>query len=161
MITVRHTEMADLDSVLRIYAHARAQMKLSGNPSQWGDAYPPEAVVLSDIQSGHSYVLESGGAVCGVFAFFIGDDPTYGRIEGRWKNDAPYGVIHRVASGGTARGVFPACLQYCASRISNLRIDTHADNAVMRHQLEKHGFEPCGVIYVENGSPRLAYQRTC
>jgi hypothetical protein len=40
-----------------------------------------------------------------------------------------------------------------------LRIATHEGNVVMRRMLEKHGFELCGVIYLENGDPRVAYER--
>ena len=29
----------------------------------------------------------------------------------------------------------------------------------MQHLLEKNGFTPCGIIYVANGTPRIAYQR--
>ena len=29
---------------------------------------------------------------------------------------------------------------------------------MMQHVLEKNGFVPCGIIYVEDGSPRIAYQ---
>ena len=41
--------------------------------------------------------------------------------------------------------------------ISNIRIDTHHDNLVMQKVLNKHGFMKCGVIYLKNGNPRLAY----
>ena len=56
-------------------------------------------------------------------------------------------------------GLFSAALAFCAERCKNLRADTHAKNAVMRHLLIKHGFRECGVINVENGTPRIAYQR--
>ena len=36
-------------------------------------------------------------------------------------------------------------------------MDTHADNAPMRHLLEKSGFSHRGTIYVEDGTPRLAF----
>ena len=29
----------------------------------------------------------------------------------------------------------------------------------MQRVFEKNGFEKCGIIYVEDGSPRIAYQR--
>ena len=159
MINIRHTENNDLTDVMRIYEYARAQMKINGNPNQWRDTYPPEALITDDIKNKNSYVIEKGGAICGVFAFIIGDDPTYQRIEGQWKNNAPYGAIHRVASSGMMRGVFPACAEFCEAKISNLRVDTHLDNKIMQHQIEKFGFEKCGIIYIEDGSPRIAYQK--
>ena len=38
-------------------------------------------------------------------------------------------------------------------------VDTHADNKVMQHLLESEGFTRCGIIHVEDGTPRIAYQR--
>jgi len=44
--------------------------------------------------------------------------------------------------------------------IWHLRIDTHRDNKIMQHNLTKHGFSYCGVIYLASGDERLAYQRS-
>ena len=30
----------------------------------------------------------------------------------------------------------------------------------MRHLMEKHGFDYCGIIYLANGDERLAFQKT-
>lgn len=156
---IRYTKMDDLEAVMGIYAYAREQMKANGNPDQWRDTNPTEAVIISDIQNKNSYVMEQDGIICGVFTFIIGEDPTYQTIEGKWKRDGVYGAIHRVASGGRTRGIFQRCLQFCESKISNLRIDTHRDNQIMRHLIEKYGFERCGIIYIADGSPRIAYQK--
>ena len=42
----------------------------------------------------------------------------------------------------------------------NVRADTHKDNITMQNMLAKNGFVPCGIIHVENGSERIAYQYT-
>jgi ribosomal protein S18 acetylase RimI-like enzyme len=91
------------------------------------------------------------------------EDPTYGYIDGAWMNDEPYGVIHRIASDGERRGIFKNVLEFCKEKmavrnIKNLRIDTHADNKPMQHLVEKYDFNRCGIIYLGNGSPRIAYQ---
>ena len=158
-INIRHTEIENLEAVMGIYAYARAQMKANGNPHQWGDTSPAETVIKSDIQNRNSYVFEQDGVPCGVFTFIIGEDPTYRTIEGQWKCDGVYGTIHRIAGNGRARGVFRHCLKFCESKISNLRIDTHRDNHIMQHLIEKYGFERCGIIYIADGSPRIAYQK--
>ena len=36
-------------------------------------------------------------------------------------------------------------------------MDTHQDNAPMRHLMEKMGFSHRGTIYVEDGTARLAF----
>ena len=38
-------------------------------------------------------------------------------------------------------------------------VDTHRDNAIMQHNIKKHGFTYCGIIYLANGDKRLAYQK--
>ncbi len=43
--------------------------------------------------------------------------------------------------------------------MSNFRIDTHNDNKIMQHVIEKNGFIRCGIIYVKDGSPRIAYEK--
>ena len=40
-----------------------------------------------------------------------------------------------------------------------VRADTHADNKIMQHLLEENGFTKCGIIHVEDGTPRIAYQK--
>lgn len=155
---IRPTAAADVPQIVAIYDAARAFMRAHGNPSQWAGAYPGEQDVLEDIAAGRGYVCVEGGLVAGTFAFFLGEEPTYRVIErGSWRSDAPYGVIHRVASGGTARGVARACFDYCKGRAGHLRIDTHEDNAPMRGAILKNGFQYRGVIHIEDGSPRLAY----
>ena len=158
-MNIRHAERADFAEVCEIYRFAREQMKASGNPNQWKDRYPPKELILADIDSGCSYVIEEDGALCGVFYFRIGTDPTYKQIDGRWLNDRPYGVIHRIAGNGKKKGILKACLDFCRGKIRNLRIDTYKDNHIMQYLLEKYGFQKCGTIWLEDGAPRIAYQR--
>ena len=53
---------------------------------------------------------------------------------------------------------FPAALNFCRKKISHIRIDTHHDNKPMQHVVEKAGFARTGSIYVDDGSPRIAYE---
>ena len=39
-MTIRPTTYADIEALMAIFAHARAQMAADGNPNQWGDGYP-------------------------------------------------------------------------------------------------------------------------
>lgn len=157
---IRPATHADLPAVSQVYAYARVFMAEHGNPTQWGTTYPPVDVLEEDIRLGRLYVDEHDGAVCGAFMFVIWEDPTYGYIEdGAWLDNSPYGVIHRVASNGTVPGTLGRCLEFCRGKISHLRIDTHADNYPMQHLLDKMGFIRCGIVYMEDGSPRIAYER--
>ena len=160
-MTIRPTTYTDIEALMAIFAHARAQMAADGNPTQWGDSYPSREQLESDIQRGVSYVVEKDGKPCATFVFIIGNDPTYAYIEdGQWLDDAlPYGTIHRIASNGQLRGIFYIVLNWCSARCSNIRIDTHSDNKRMLHLIEQAQFTRCGIIYTRDNSPRIAYQR--
>lgn len=156
---VRTAKEEDLKKILEIYETARDDMRKAGNPDQWGFRYPPRELLQEDIRKHQLYVCLDDGGIYGVFAFIIGEDETYRYIEdGAWKNEMPYGTIHRLAGDGRKTGVFAECLDYCRRQIKDLRADTHHDNLKMQYLLEKSGFERCGVIYVANGSARIAYQ---
>ena len=149
----------DLPVIEAIYTAARAYMRRSGNLLQWADGYPKRSLLESDIEKGRLFVIREGGEIHGVFAFILGDDPTYAYIEdGQWPNSRPYGTIHRIAGCGRVKGLLGRAVRFALERTSNVRCDTHEDNAIMRHLLEKHGFVRCGRIYAEDGSPRIAYQ---
>ncbi|MBQ2291815.1 MAG: GNAT family N-acetyltransferase [Paludibacteraceae bacterium] len=160
-MTIRPTTYADIEALMAIFAHARAQMIADGNSSQWGDGYPSREQLMSDIQRGVSYVVEHNGQPCATFVFIIGDDPTYHYIEdGQWLDDTlPYGTIHRIASNGEQRGIFNTVLHWCSAQCPNIRIDTHQDNTRMIHLIEQAQFTRCGIIYTRDNSPRIAYQR--
>ncbi len=164
MIVRRSTE-EDIPRMMEIYAHARAFMAEHGNPSQWGlTGWPPETLIRQDIACGNSYVCEEKDRVVGTFFYAFGKDiePTYAEItEGKLLDDSPYGVVHRIASDGTVKGVGTFCLGWTYARCGYLRIDTHGDNRVMQGLLEKLGFVRCGTIHVEEDDfPRLAYEKT-
>lgn len=157
MYRVRRAVWEDFDRILEIYALARKFMAQTGNPTQWGTNYPPLEMLEADIPAGNLYVVV-GDAIHGVFAYFTQPDPTYAYIEdGAWLDDSPYGTIHRVAADGSG-GVFSAVLRFAMERNPHVRIDTHHDNKVMQHVLEKHGFQRTGIIYLEDGDPRIAYE---
>ena len=43
------------------------------------------------------------------------------------------------------------------TQIAHLRIDTNEDNRVMQRTVEKAGFTRRGIIYIADGTPRIAY----
>lgn len=158
MYQIRKAVWADFDRILEIYRIAREFMAKTGNPTQWGTNYPPISMLEGDIPAGNLYVVEDD-LIHGVFAYFTEPDPTYGYIEdGAWLDHSPYGTIHRVAGDGSG-GIFTAVLQFAMEQNPHVRIDTHADNKVMQHVLEKHGFQRTGIIYLEDGDPRIAFER--
>lgn len=159
LTTIRKATVNDKTRIMEIYAYARQFMAEHGNPNQWKNNNPSEETIDNDIAKQEMYVIETDGEVHAVFYFHIGDDSTYQVIDNEhWLSDEPYGTIHRIAGDGTIHGVLEIAVNYCKKQISHLRIDTHHDNKIMQHVIEKNGFKKCGIIYVKDGSERIAYE---
>lgn len=157
---IRLATKKDLETILNIYDYARDFMKRNGNETQWYDNFPPQELLEADIAKKQLYVYEEDDKVHGVFAFIIGNDRTYEYIEdGKWLSNELYGTIHRVASDGEIKGLVSKIVDFCEKKIKHLRIDTHANNKIMQHNILKNGFTQCGIIYVDDGSPRIAYEK--
>lgn len=157
---IRKTLPSDIDAVMNIYAAAREFMRRSGNANQWGTNHPSRELIESDIESENGFVVEEDGEIICSFFFKIGLDPTYVNIyNGAWLNDKEYGVIHRIAVKYQGRGIVGFVYNHCYDLIDNLKIDTHRDNIPMQKSLLKNGFKYCGIIYLESGDERIAYQK--
>ena len=160
MISIRIATTQDLPSIMEVIDIARQFMHETGNHSQWINGYPSESQMLENIEKNHCYVcVNKENEILGTFCWILGEDPTYSYIEdGSWLDNEPYGVIHRLATNRKVKGIAHACITWCLSQHRNIRVDTHADNLVMQNIFEKYGFKRCGIIYVSNGTARIAYQ---
>lgn len=132
---------------------------------QWDSAYPDEAVVLADIDSGKGWLLSADGSDAGYFCLDFDGEPAYERINGAWAVDGQYATVHRLAvrrefAGAGLGGLMleeagKICL---AKNVGSLRADTSPANAPMRKLLEKSGFLERGTVMVQ-GSPKIAYEK--
>lgn len=157
---IRKATEQDIQSALDLFTAAKAIMRSSGNLTQWEYGYPNADIVRSDIRKGGAHIVEREGKPAGYFALLPSPEPTYSSIQGKWLDDeAEYSVIHRIAGSAASHGIFSEIIEYAASVSPNLRIDTHRDNRIMRHLIEKAGFEYCGIIHLADGSERLAFQK--
>ncbi len=157
---IRKTEECYIPFAAEIYKDAREFMRSSGNPSQWHTHYPSEASIRADMNEGASYVCLDGDEVVAVFYFKVGEDKTYKKIyDGAWLSDDEYAVIHRIAVKYQGRGIVGFCFDEMFRSFPNIKIDTHRDNIPMQKALQKRGFKYCGIIYLENGDERLAFQK--
>ena len=110
---IRKAGLEDLETIMGIYDTARAFMRQQGNPDQWKGGHPSEALIREDIQGQELYLCVEGEEILAVFYFAPGPDPTYLRIDdGKWLNDEPYHVIHRIAVAQQGRGVVRFCFDY-------------------------------------------------
>ena len=158
---IRESRPADVPEIMLVMEAAKKIMRSSGNMHQWADGYPSEAVIASDMEKHGGFVIEEAGRIVGYFAFLPSPEPTYLNIyDGAWLDDTQsYHVIHRIASYPDAHGIFSDIMDFSFKHDTNIRIDTHKDNHIMQHNIMKHGFAYCGIIYLANGDERLAYQK--
>ena len=162
---IRKSSVSDINNLLEIFDEARKTIAALGI-DQWQNGYPSFDVVREDISLSRSYAVEIDGSVCGTFVM-MENEPTYNEIfEGEWLGNEDYIAIHRVAISVKNRGsgISTAIINYASDYAkslgrASLRIDTHSGNKVMRRMLEKNGFIHCGTIYLENGDPRVAYEK--
>jgi ribosomal protein S18 acetylase RimI-like enzyme len=136
---------------------------------QWQDGYPNEEVILKDMNQNESYIVTNEyGDVIGTTMFTIRPEPTYKVIDGNWltSEDAVYGVIHRMAvndkfrSNGFSKFVFDSFENLLIEKgIASMRIDTHEHNQVMQGILKNRGYQYCGIINLERGGTRLAFEK--
>lgn len=155
---IRSAKKEDLLGILKVFEFARNFMKETGNPTQWGNNYPDKKILEEDISLNRLFVFEEQNEILGAFVYFCGIEPTYNKIDGSWHDNSPYGVIHRVANGGKLKGMVQQIVEF--TKNPHLRIDTHKDNSVMQHVLEKNGFYPCGIIYLADGQERIGYEKS-
>lgn len=156
---IRKATIEDLSDILEIYEHARRFMAEHGNPTQWGKKNPPTERIIQDVTEKKCHVCIHNGNIAGVFYFACEEDKTYEKIDGKWLNDEPYAVVHRIAVGKNQSGIATYCLNRAYEQCRNLRIDTHHDNVPMQQLLKKLQFTYCGTVLMEDGSQRMAFQK--
>ena len=162
----RKAVAADHAALCDIFTHARDAIKALGI-DQWQKGIPNPDMFADDIEQQEGYLLEQDGQIAAYAYLTFEPDPTYQEIfEGDWNHDGDYLTLHRVM-------VAPAFLRHsCGSRlidcaadlarannISILRIDTHRGNFPMQGMLGKTGFVYCGIIHIEDGDERLAFDK--
>lgn len=161
----RKASVADVGSIMDIIRQAQEYLRKQGI-DQWQNNYPCEATILEDISKEYGYVLTDGDEVIGTVAVIFDGDKNYNIIDGRWLTDGPYTVIHRIAVLDTSKGKGLASVMLAhIDELSlkrgfySLRVDTHEKNISMQKLLHKNGFAYCGIIYLEDGAKRVAFEK--
>lgn len=165
-MTLRAGTPADLPQINALYDAAKAFLKSQGL-DQWQDGYPNEDTAKADMANGACYVYEEDGKLLGTACLAFGREPTYDTIyQGAWAADPEtYGFLHRIAVSPEARGkgiaarFFEELKTMAKARgVTVLRGDTHRGNLPMQRVMAKSGLAYRGIIYLENGDERLAYE---
>ncbi len=154
---IRKASMQDLEQIMQIYKNARKFMRENGNEEQWGDDYPSMELIREDIDK--MYLCISEKQIACVFYYAVEADEDYREINGKWLNEKPYAVVHRVASTGIVKGAASYCLDWAYTQFPNIRMDTYKDNIPMQKLLEKCGFQYCGSFERMGTDKWMAYHK--
>lgn len=158
----------DIATIMQLIGYAQDMFAAQGI-DQWQNGYPNTHSIKQDMAAGHSYVVRnSARQIVGTAMISFDGEPTYKHIDGEWlsKTDSSYAVVHRIAihpqwkQQGIARFILAHTWQrILQGHASSFRIDTHKQNVAMQALIKKMGFSYCGIIYVDDGSERLAFEK--
>lgn len=162
----RKADFNDVSQIMDIIKQAQEFLKNS-KIDQWQNNYPNIETINNDILNGYSYLLEVNNQIVATLAIIFDREKTYDKIYfGKWMSDKDYVTIHRIAIANEFKGLnigemmIDKTVQLAQKNlVDSIKVDTHKDNIVMQKFLLKNKFEYCGIIYLEDGNERLAYQR--
>ncbi len=162
ILRLAHKEEAEI--CYQFIQDARSYHKSLGF-EQWHPEYPSLQTIINDIDHGIGFVLaDDSDCPLGYCAIVMGQEPAYRVIDGAWKTNRPYAVVHRMAFGSNARGkglshtAIELIKSFCdQNQITAIRVDTQEENMPMRHILQREGFVYCGLVTFDGG-PKLAYE---
>ncbi len=161
---LRNARIEDLTIAMRLIDQGKAFLKSMGI-DQWQTGYPDESCIKHDILTGKGYFLIDGEKILGYLCIDFEGEPSYERLQGQWLSALPYVVVHRLVidsafkQKGLASMAFQLVEELAVQKgISGFRVDTDADNKIMRHLLDKNGFHYCGIINFDN-SEKIAFEK--
>ncbi|XZL29590.1 GNAT family N-acetyltransferase [Clostridium perfringens] len=162
----RQANISDLDQIVEIIELSKKYLKET-KVDQWQDGYPAKEDLRRDIESGNSYVLTNKDEIVATTVISLDGESTYNSIfNGEWITNEEYIVMHRVAVHDKykGKGIFKELIKEAESLalnkgISSIKIDTHRDNISMQRAVVKNHFKRCGIIYLGDGSERIAFEK--
>lgn len=163
----RKSVKSDIPQIMSIVKQAQAYFK-EQNIDQWQNGYPNEEVINNDIKNEDSYVIIKEDEIVATTVVSFDKESSYKNIiDGKWLTNGDYGVIHRVAVNNNYKGlglshkIIKYAEELCLEKgVHSIKVDTHEENIPMQSLLKKNGFEYCGVIYLEDGGKRVAFEKT-
>lgn len=161
---IKIATMADIDVCYDLILQARLFLKECG-VDQWQHDYPNRDNIIADLQAGTGLLLMDGACAAAYACVDFDGEPAYDGLHGKWLDEKPYAVIHRLTvhnafkGKGVAKLFFRQIETFVQQRgIDSIRIDTDDDNAIMKHLIESIGYVYCGTIWFDY-SGKIAYQR--
>lgn len=162
----RKSVETDVTSIMNIIKQAQAYFKEQGI-NQWQDNYPNFETVKKDIINKNGYILLKDNNIVGTVAVAFDGEKNYEAIyDGEWISNDEYAVIHRIAVDHNYKGLGLSSViiknieKICLKKgVHSIKVDTHKENLSMQKLLQKNRFQYCGIIYLEDKSKRIAFEK--
>lgn len=156
----------DATYIMNIIKQAQDYFKEQGI-NQWQDNYPSFEIVKNDIKNKNGYVLLKDNNIVGTVVVSFDGEKNYKYIySGKWVSNDVFAVIHRIAIDSKSKGlglssiIIKSIEKLCLNKgVHSIKIDTHKENISMQKMLHKNGFLYCGIIYLEDKSERVAFEK--
>ena len=103
MTTLEPARIEEIDVCMEIIKEGKKFQEEQGF-TQWTDDYPDTDTIRSDIENIKGYVLKMEGKIAGYMCIDFDGEPAYDDIQGKWRSEGPYAVIHRMAFRKEFRG---------------------------------------------------------
>ena len=163
MIILRKANENETDNAVRLINEAKKFLKQQGI-DQWQKGYPDIECIKNDIKNKKGYFLEED-ILIGYLCIDFDGEPAYDTLNGEWKGNDKYAVVHRMAIDDAYRGkgaastAFDLVQSLCRENgVHSIRVDTDEDNKIMQHIIHKNGFEFCGSICFDN-SKKIDFEK--
>lgn len=153
---IRLATLNDINEIMPMIVEGRKHIQTYNIP-QWINGYPSVDTITQDINNNRGYVLIDNDEIIGYFVV-LKYDPCYDNIDGKWIDDSDYVAIHRTVTKYFNKGLGSKMFDEIKKYYDHIRVDTHEGNISMNKCLLKNNFKYCGVIHLEDGSPRNAYE---
>ena len=153
----RKATFEDIDTIEQMIRAASARLGAAGI-DQWQRGYPNRQSIERDIEAGVGMLLCEGATLLMYGAVIFTGEPAYDDLTA-----GDYAVVHRLCASeifvgmGFAKSFMFAAEAMASERVKSMRIDTHPDNKIMQHLVERLGYTYCGDVVIE--SRRLAYEK--
>ncbi len=160
----------DLDQIWTLRLETTELLKQRGI-DQWQYLDPSLETFKNDILNGEFYVAKDEyEMIIGMMSVKAGIEHTYDVIyDGKWRFDAPYLTIHRLAVkkallGSKTAQVLMSYADQIAIKLKTpyIRIDTHEQNKYAIRLFQNHGYIYCGwinLVQKQGDIKRLAYDK--
>lgn len=157
----------DIDGIMEIIRQAQSYLRGKG-VDQWQNNYPNAEIISEDIANNYGYVLVDGDIIAATVSVSFDGEKTYETIyDGEWlTTNGEFAVVHRIAlhnnykGSGISSEFIKNIEKLCLDKdVHSIKIDTHEENLSMQNLLKKNDFKYCGIIYLEDGNKRVAFEK--